>query len=727
VNGRSDAGGTTGVVAEPRQPRRQRPGIEPGRIYLGWQHALLLPDPGPMPRRPAPPEFEQLSPDWVAAQRREDRQLARPLRLTCLGCAALGCLAAALCWAGLLNPALTGLALAVALAAGLGSARAIWRREQELRSAIEAEERRVAKIRAVQQSRLAARQEQHARLYRGWQHGRAVFGRQPQWFAVSLPGDIDRIDVAGGTLAGWSALLTMIAAPRLSAGGEVTVLDLTEGAVAADLVAVARRSGIEPLVWVMPGDLPRLDLGTGLGAEALADVLALTVSASDEPDGAGAAAKDAAKDAAILERVLDTLGGSASIASLTAALRALAQVDDPRADVRAGLLTAEQLTRISALFGRGAAERVVIERAWALESRLRRLGQLGSAPVPLAPSRLRVAWLDRRSGALGNTMLGTYLTVAMTHMLRQAPAGRRWEHTLCVLGAERLGGVVLDRLCDACETSGTGLVVAYRSIPAQVRDRLGRGSAAVAFMRLGNAQDAKAASEQIGTEHRFVLSQLTDTVGESLTDTAGDSYTSTVGTADSVSDSASVSDTAGASTGRGRSRHGAFAPFADSTGTASRDQSFSRASSDSVSLTEGINSSTSWGVSTSRALSASTSLAAAAQRSREFLVEQHELQQLPPSAVIITHAGPAGRRVVLADANPAIIALPTATLSSLEEARAAAARAGGAGSAGHAAAAGRPRAEAADAADPRPAGQPAAPEPNLGPPPGRLDWRRRRN
>jgi hypothetical protein len=296
-----------------------------------------------------------------------------------------------------------------------------------------------------------------------------------------------------------------------------------------------------------------------------------------------------------------------------------------------------------------------------------------------------------------------------------------------VLGAERLGGVVLDRLCDACETSGTGLVVAYRSIPAQVRDRLGRGSAAVAFMRLGNAQDAKAASEQIGTEHRFVLSQLTDTVGESLTDTAGDSYTSTVGTADSVSDSASVSDTAGASTGRGRSRHGAFAPFADSTGTASRDQSFSRASSDSVSLTEGINSSTSWGVSTSRALSASTSLAAAAQRSREFLVEQHELQQLPPSAVIITHAGPAGRRVVLADANPAIIALPTATLSSLEEARAAAARAGGAGSAGHAAAAGRPGAEAADAADPRPAGQPAAPEPNLGPPPGRLDWRRRRN
>jgi hypothetical protein len=61
-------------------------------------------------------------------------------------------------------------------------------------------------------------------------------------------------------------------------------------------------------------------------------------------------------------------------------------------------------------------------------------------------------------------------------------------------------------------------VLAYRTIPGPVRQRLGRGNAAVAFMRLGNADDAKAASEQIGTEHRFVISQLTDTVGLTVTD-----------------------------------------------------------------------------------------------------------------------------------------------------------------------------------------------------------------
>ncbi len=268
---------------------------------------------------------------------------------------------------------------------------------------------------------------------------------------------------------------------------------------------------------------------------------------------------------------------------------------------------------------------------------------------------------------MGSKLLATYLTLALTQALRQAPPGRPWQQTLVVLGAERLRGDVLDLLADACETSQAGLVLAYRSIPGHVRDRLGRGNAAVAFMRLGNGPDAKAAAEQIGTEHRFVISQFTQTVGTSVTATAGDTYTSTVGTADSLTSSASVTDTAGTSRGRGHSRGTSFAPFGDGTTSASRDRSTSRALSGSVSITEGVNSSTAWGWSTSQALAANESLARASQRSREFLVEPHELQQLPQSAVLLSYAGPGGRRVVLADANPAIISLPSATLVSLDE------------------------------------------------------------
>jgi hypothetical protein len=319
---------------------------------------------------------------------------------------------------------------------------------------------------------------------------------------------------------------------------------------------------------------------------------------------------------------------------------------------------------------------VVIDRAWALQARLRVLAPLGTAPGALPPSRLRVASLDHGAPVLANQVLASYLTVALTHALRQAPPGRPWQQTLFVLGAERLPGELAGRLADACESARAGLVLGFRSIPGHVRERLGHGSAAVAFMRLGNAEDARAAAEQIGTEHRFVLSQLTETLGTSVTDTMGDSYTSTVGTADSRADSVSVTETAGRSRGRGTSHGGALVPLDQVSSAASRDRSSSRAWSDSVSLSAGINASTAWGWSTSRALGASESLASGAQRSREFLVEQHELQQLPASAVLVSYAGPEGRRVVLADANPAIVGLPTATTLTLDEALARLHRAG---------------------------------------------------
>src|SRR5208282_635920 len=122
------------------------------------------------------------------------------------------------------------------------------------------------------------------------------------------------------------------------------------------------------------------------------------------------------------------------------------------------------------------------------------------------------------------------------------------------------------------------------------------------------------------------------------------------------------------------------------------------------------------------------SLALAMQRSREFLVEQHQLQELPASAMIITYAAPAGRQVVLADANPGLAGLGMATSLTLEEFR------------------DSPEGIAVSpAADsPRPPPEPAArgdsqaaplswrsgdvrPSPNLGPPPPRLDWRKRRS
>jgi hypothetical protein len=695
------------------------------RLYLGWQYATPHPEPGPPPRRPTPPEAERLNPDWAMAQRREESLLHRPLKAAFAAAVVLAVAAIALAAAGVLDVLVAGLGLiCCALVAAL-SGYAIWQGERALRSRLAEERARVDKIRAAQESQLFAWQAEHAARVREWQALRVAYEHQKRWYAVCAPGGVHRVDVAGGTLSGWSAMLATAGAYRLAAGGEVTVLDLTEGSVALDLLGFARTSDIDPLVWVLPEDLPRLDLGAGLSQHALADMLSLVASVSDEERSA----RDLALDNAILERVIDVLEGQATFASVAAALRALAQVGDPRDDVAAGLITAGQVDKLTALFGRGATDRVVLERAWILESQLRKLAPAGTALVQLPRSALRVVALSQRASAVEAKVFGTYLALALTHALRETPPGRPWQHTLFVLGADRLRGDTLDRLSDVCESTGTGLVLAYRTIPPHVKQRLGRGNAAVAFMRLGNAEDAKAASEQLGTEHRFVLSQLTETIGLSVTDTTASAYTSTTGSQSSAATSHSVSEGTSRSTGHGHSDGGS--PLLPSRATYSRSvqDSDSRSVGESDSFSTGLSWSTAWGLTTTMATGDSESLARALQRSREFLVEQHELQQLPASAMIITYAAPAGRQVVMADANPGIGGLGAATQLTMEEfgdmpeqipPQAATAR---------------PAAE-----DPRPVPESGGksdpvnwrtgdnrPAPNLGPPPPRLDWRKRRS
>jgi hypothetical protein len=629
-------------------------------IYLGWQHAPR-PEPGPIPLSPDEAEVSEARPEPIVGLRQMQRPRTRLARLGLAAGLAIGGGAVA-CWqAAVLKPApalfafLSGAGLAVACA------RTLIESGRALRARVRAERLRARRLSEARRADLAERREHHARSYRDWQVRANAFWRQPCWYPVTMPTSVARLDLAGGTLAGWSALLTTIAATRLAAGGTVIVVDLTEGGVAADLLTLAASLGVDPLVFVLPADLPRLDLGLRLSHESFAEVLALTAAAADAaPAGAPAGTTDPGRDAALLSRVFEVLGPGASMAGLIAGLRALAQIGDPYQQLSDGVVRPDQLTRLTAMFGRGA-DHLVVERAWALEARLRALATLGTSAPGWPQGPLRVMWADRRASATGNRVLGCYLTVALTAMLRQASPGPPWQQTICLLGADRLAGDVLDRLCDAAECARAGLVLGYRAIPGPVRDRLGRGNAALGVMRLGNAEDARAAAEQIGSEHRFVISQLTDTIGTSVTTTAGDSYTSTVGFSDSAADSRSVTRTDGR--GRGRSSSGTFAPLVAGSASASREASTSTAVSDSRSITSGISASTSWGLATSRAVGASGSLAGTLQRSRELLIEQHELQHLPQTAVVICQHGPAGRQVRLADVNPAIMTLPTATLA----------------------------------------------------------------
>jgi hypothetical protein len=128
-------------------------------------------------------------------------------------------------------------------------------------------------------------------------------------------------------------------------------------------------------------------------------------------------------------------------------------------------------------------------------------------------------------------------------------------------------------------------------------------------------------------------------------------------------------------------------------------------------------------MTTSKAAGDSASFARTLQRSREFLVEQHELQQLPASAMIISYAGPAGRHVVMADTNPGIGGLGASTALTLEEYR----RQPSAGAPSSGSGAERQPAAGRDVAPGPVSWRQSRPPPNLGPPPERLDWRKRRS
>jgi hypothetical protein len=703
------------------------------RLHLGWQYATPWPDPGPPPRRPVPPEQERISPGWLAAQRREENLLSRPLRLAFAGSAAFAALLAAGGLAGWLNALAAALGAACAALIALAAGHAIWQGERALRSRIDAEQHRVSGIRAETERKLFAWQAEHAARVQAWQAHRVAYEHQKRWYAVAAPDSVHRVDVAGGTLAGWSAMLTTAGAYLLADGGQVTVLDLTESAVALDLIAAAGGSGS---VRILPEDLPQLDSGLGLvpgglnlGGRALAEQLALTVSATE---GQGTT-RDLASDSSILERVIGILGAGATIAGVTAALRTLAQIGNPADDVAAGLMNAAQADRIRAEFGTGAANRVVIDRAWTLQSQLSTLAALGTQAR--GESALRVLALSHSSGARDGKVLTAYLAVSIADVLRRSERGDGRRHTLFVLGAERLRGDLLDRLTDACDRAGAGLVLAYRDLSPPVRQRLGRGDAAIGFMRLGNAEDARAASEQIGTEHRFVLAQLTETIGASVTDTTTGSYTSTIGHTGSATASRSDSSSSSLGTSHGSSAERGVLPAGRATVSSGIQATDSRTVGTTESVTAGLSASTAWGQSTSTAAGASESLARTMQRSREFLVEQHELQRLPPSAMILSYAGPAGRELVLADVNPGIGALSSATMHTLAESLALAAEhplPAAQPSAAQPPAAALPAAalpaEPAQEVAPLPSAQSnrfGAEPPNLGPPPPRLDWRRR--
>ena len=141
----------------------------PGQLQVGWQYAAAYPDPGPPPRRPTPPDAERLSPDWAAAQRREESRINRPLKAAFAVAVVLGLVLAALGAAGSLGALLTGLAVTCCALVAAVSGYALGQGERALRSRMAAERARIGQAREAQESLLFAWQAEHAAQVKAWQ------------------------------------------------------------------------------------------------------------------------------------------------------------------------------------------------------------------------------------------------------------------------------------------------------------------------------------------------------------------------------------------------------------------------------------------------------------------------------------------------------------------------------------------------------------------------------
>ena len=502
------------------------------RVYLGWEYAELHPDPGPPPGRPAPPGPEQLSPGWLAAQQREERRLSRPLWLGGGSGLGLAGLTAALGLLGVLNAALTVAGLGCFMLLAGWCARGVWLGRRELRALV-------------------------ARGTAAGGPGPGGAGPAVAWLAAGARPPVTGLAGPRPPVPGPAAVVRGGAArgPRPGGRGGRHAGRLVGAADHAGRVpaggrrrghrarpgrgrggpgpaAGRRRAGADPLVWVLPADLPRLDLGRGLPAAALADVLAVAAAAGGDPasppDPSGVA-----QDTAILERV----AGRARRPAQRRPSSRPACGCWPRSATR---------TRTS---GPGCSARPRPSRSPGCTAGRRPAGSpsgrwpwrpscaswpaSGSAPVPLPPSRLRVVAVDAAAGLAEAQVLGA-LPDRGADPPAPRPAGAR--PGLAAHRAGQRGRDARAATCwTGCPTPARPAAPGWCWPTGRCRRTSGSGSAGATRRSRScgwatPTTPGRPASRSAPSTGSW-SAQLTDTVGSSVSDTAGQSYTSTVGTA----------------------------------------------------------------------------------------------------------------------------------------------------------------------------------------------------
>lgn len=470
----------------------------------------------------------------------------------------------------------------------------------------------------------AERQDWYDRAYADWSARKAAFERDeqlrveqlPEWRAVPPGPGTRRVDIIGGSLWGWEALLTVFGASLLSTRGAMTLVDLSGEAVSRELLSLAGDNGMSVDLLLLPNDLAESDLLVGLDGRQLVDALVESMHADSDT----ASRADRAMDDRILTSICEALGDDLSMARLAAALRVLTdEPGDPSA------LTPQERRHIGEeLFG-DETRRQLHPRLRRIEAYIHPLVGLGTRRGARDAATLTclAATTDGRNARseLLNDLIVQWL-------IRRVAAGADELRTLVIAGADEVPRRHIERLSDLCERRDVRLVLLFRHLRDASVQTVGGG--AVGFMRLANHEEARQAADFIGRQHTFAVTRVTRTLGGNETHSTAD--------AEGVSDS------------DGRASHGLLGLLGPRLRVWSRNESrnwsVTRNWSQTRSVAEGIN----WSDATSQ------------ERVYEYAVEPRALQDLPDYAMLLVQWQPTGSVVVPVECNPDLISLPRLTM-----------------------------------------------------------------
>jgi hypothetical protein len=501
-----------------------------------------------------------------------------------------------------------------------------------------------AKTNAAEQREELAKQFQQAHAQ--WQANSFHFEREqtrqresaPVWYPLKPHTGVSRVDVFGGTADGWASLLATLGSSLLQSGNGILVLDFTEQDIAGDLAEFAfqRRFSVKELD--LPEDAERAQLLSGLEPTDIAEVLAESIHTMRKGnEGIDLRALDAELLAAVLER----LESPPTFTRLVAGIKVLRRIHDVYADNE--VLSVSEVRNLTTHIDIvGQSERVQQELQF-LTSVLDLLAKQESAtttevnadsPTNIStgiwPTQGLAVLTTNTSHQRRKDFIDRVLLHRVLHELRTYRR-RNSDSVLIVAGADHIGMESLEAMARQARRSGIRLVLMLEHLREELQQLLGSSDSAAILMRLGNAKEATAAAEFIGRGYKFILNQITKSIGSTFTE--GDSQ--------SISDGDSISYTTG--TNVGTSRNKGFGR-----------QSRSRSKSDGTSESTATSRSKTWQASVNKSTADSTTDGTTLSRVYEFSIEPTQLQGLPPTAYILVEPGPSGRRVVVGDCNPGI-------------------------------------------------------------------------